>query len=34
MIHVITTVGTENSLRLGVGLPTERIIWADEYFTQ
>ena len=32
LIHVIKTVGTENSLRLGVGLPTERIIWADQYF--
>ena len=30
MIHFIRTVGTENSLRLGVGPPTERIIWVDE----
>ena len=32
LIHVIRTVGTENSLRMGVGPPVENIVWADEYF--
>ena len=33
MIHVIKTVGTGRSLRMGIGTLVENIIWADEYFT-